>query len=249
MSHALFRGSRPLRLDTLDLPAHWTVWMLAPHPDDFDAIAVTMRALRDRGCRLELTVVSGSASGVLDGYAGCSSEADKILIREAEQRASCTSFGLPETCLRFLHLEEDRQGDPMDSTGSRDRLRRELMRIQPQLAFLPHGNDTNPGHQRTFAMFRDLVEESTLEMTALYIRDPKTISCRSDVYQPFGEEDAAWKSRLLLQHRSQEHRNRSLRQAGFDERILAANQQTARDLPGHPVYAEAFEIEVFPGTG
>ena len=45
-----------------DKVRHWFV--LAPHPDDFDVVAVTLRHFADDGARTLLEVISGGASGV-----------------------------------------------------------------------------------------------------------------------------------------------------------------------------------------
>ena len=44
------------------------VLVLAPHPDDFDAIGVTLQYLHKQGNPIYLAVLSGSASGVLDSF-------------------------------------------------------------------------------------------------------------------------------------------------------------------------------------
>ena len=80
---------------------------------------------------------------------------------------------------------------------------------------------------------------------ALYIRDPKTIRLRMDVYTPFGEAEAQWKAGLLRCHESQHRRNLRTRGHGFDDRILNTNRQIALELGVPAPYAEAFEIERF----
>jgi hypothetical protein len=74
-------------------------------------------------------------------------------------------------------------------------------------------------------------------------RDPKTTQFRADLFTPFDETDAAWKRKLLLHHRSQEHCNRKLRDHGFDDRILAVNRRLAAELGCNAPYAEAFQLE------
>ncbi len=44
--------------------------ILSPHPDDFDAIAVTLRQFHERGSRIDLAVVTSGASGVEDFFSG-----------------------------------------------------------------------------------------------------------------------------------------------------------------------------------
>ncbi len=78
---------------------------------------------------------------------------------------------------------------------------------------------------------------------AWLFRDPKTIGMRLDVAVPFGPEEAAWKSKLLLHHASQQARNVRLRGHGFDERILRVNRDTASAAGLKEPYAEGFEVE------
>src|SRR5690606_3631968 len=85
----------PLSLEALALPADGRLAVLAPHPDDFDAIAVTLQHFARRGWAIQLAVLTTGASGVEDGYRGVRSAQDKAAVREVEQRASCAAFGLP----------------------------------------------------------------------------------------------------------------------------------------------------------
>lgn len=234
-----------MRLDRLSIPADWPVWVLAPHPDDFDVIAVTMLHFQMNGNPIHLSVVSSGASGVLDEERAAASLKEKALLREDEQRASCQFFGLPESRLRFLRLDEDALGDPVDSIPNQDRIREELQRIRPAIVCLPHGHDSNPGHRRTYAMFNRLREDWPHPLSTLLVRDPKTLGMRTDLYLPFSAAKASWKACLLRFHRSQDRRNQLTRGHGFDHRILAMNRESAVDLPDSPTYAEVFEL----GTG
>lgn len=242
----LFGGiERPLRLDEVTMPSTWRVMVLAPHPDDFDAVGVTMRLFRDNGNPIFAAVVSGSASGVLDEYRPGSENADKARFREEEQRDSARAFGLPDDHLRFLRLPEDESGDPIEDDGNEMEIREALERVRPDIVFLPHGCDTNPGHQRVFAMFRWIAAEWNQPLAAFYIRDPKTVECRLDACLGFDEESADWKGSLLRMHRTQQHRNMTLRGYGFDERLLQVNRDIAADIACSEPYAEAFELELF----
>jgi len=223
------------------------VLVLAPHPDDFDAIGVTLRILHTMGCPIFVAVLSGSASGVLDSFAGADSAA-KIKTREKEQRKSVEFFGLPQENLSFLRLPEDADGDPVENEASETTIRELATLISPDVVFLPHGNDTNRGHQRNFTMFRRTAFALSRPLQAFYIRDPKTTQIHTNVYTAFGEEEAQWKRKLLLHHDSQEHRNRELRGAGFDDRLINVNRSIASDLKIDQPYAEAFELESF-GNG
>lgn len=238
-------SERPVKLAGMVWPRDLCVMVLAPHPDDFDAVGVTMRLFRDNGNPIYVSVVSGSASGVLDEYSPGADDAAKARFREEEQRDSARAFGLPEDHLRFLRLPEDEAGDPVEDAAAETAIRKAMEQVQPDLVFLPHGCDTNPGHQRVYAMFRRIATEWNRPLTAFYIRDPKTLECRLDAFLGFDEEAAQWKAELLRMHRTQQHRNLTLRGYGFDERLLQVNRDIATDIGCAEPFAEAFELEFF----
>jgi LmbE family N-acetylglucosaminyl deacetylase len=239
----LLVNTRPLFFRTLSLPATLQVVVLAPHPDDFDAIGITLRTLHENGNPIDLAVLSSGASGVEDGFAPQLTPQGKAAIREQEQAASCQFFGLPPERLTFLRLAEDAQGHLEDSEENLRRLRAYWETHLPDLVFLPHGNDTNAGHQRTYRLFRRLMAAETRRVMALLNRDPKTIALRQDLYTEFGENEALWKGTLLRFHQTQHARNLRTRRHGFDERILQVNRETARELGGAAAYAEVFELD------
>jgi LmbE family N-acetylglucosaminyl deacetylase len=232
-----------LNLDALTVPPDLLVVVLAPHPDDFDAIAVTMRFFHKNGNQIEVAVVSSGASGVEDGFGGAFSAFEKAALREEEQRASCRHFGLSGDRLTFLRLAEDSGGDPEESDANQELVSSYLATQQPDIVFLPHHNDPNLGHQRTYNFLRRAVEAQHLAMMACMNRDPKTIAMRNDLYLGFGAELAAWKGELLRAHQSQHQRNLHQRGYGFDQRILSLNRQTAAALGIESESAEAFEVE------
>src|SRR5512138_2812149 len=100
----LFPRQRPLFLKELSIPAAARITVLAPHPDDFDVAGVTLRFFQDQGNRIDLAVLTSGASGVEDDFSASPDTAVKAALREAEQRASCRFFGLPESRLVFLRL-------------------------------------------------------------------------------------------------------------------------------------------------
>ena len=236
--------TRPLFLNTLRLDPNLRVAVLAPHPDDFDAIGITMRILRDNGNPIDLVVLTSGASGVDDDFAPKLTTQAKAAIREHEQKASCNFFGLPPEHLTFLHLVEDAEGHPKVSDKNLAQMRAYWDMHLPDLVFLPHGNDSNKGHQRTYRLFRRLKEAEPRGVVALLNRDPKTIEMRQDVYTLFGETEALWKGELLRFHRTQHERNFRTRQHGIDDRILRVNRQAARELRREAEYAEVFELEI-----
>jgi len=230
-----------MMLEELPWPPQMRILVLAPHPDDFDSIAVTLRSFRERGDEIRLAVLSSSSSGVEDRFCRPPTAAAKAEIRELEQRASCRLFGLPDEFLVFLHLTEDEAGNPNDDEKNYLVVRAHVREARPDLVFLPHRNDPNPGHRLAFEMLRR-IRESDFRFLAALNRDPKTLAMRSDLYTFFGEEDARWKAELLRCHQSQHRRNLNTRGYGFDERILRVNRQSAAELPGKGAYAEVFEL-------
>ena len=221
------------------------VLALAPHPDDFDAIGVTMRLFWENGNPLHVAVATSGWAGVEDAFCSPPTPQDKAALREDEQRASCQLFGLPETHLAFLRLEEDEAGHPAENEANLERIREVVLSTRPALVFLPHGSDTNLGHQRVYAMLRRIARAAGYPLAALLNRDPKTIHMRGDVYLGFDEAAAAWKGELLRCHRSQHQRNLNQRGYGFDERILRVNRESAKLCGVDAPYAEVFELEIF----
>jgi LmbE family N-acetylglucosaminyl deacetylase len=234
----------PLNLHQMSWPSPLTLVVLAPHPDDFDAIAVTLKFFHQRGDTIHLAVLTTGASGVEDGYADAQNDADKAALREQEQTASCTFFGLPAECLTFLRLPPDENGNPRLDAANHERIRDYLLACKPDLVFMPHGNDSNVTHQRTYALFREVALAEKLRLWAVLNQDAKTLAMRTDLVTTFDDETATWKAELLRLHQSQHRRNLNTRGHGFDERVLAINRKSAvaLNLAGEK-YAECFELE------
>lgn len=231
------------RLQELDWPPQQRIAVLAPHPDDFDAIAVSLRFFHARGDEIHLAVLTSGASGVEDGFGGACDDATKAALREVEQRASCALFGLPDARVHFLRLPADAGGNPRLDAGNEATIRRFLQAVQPQLVCMPHGNDSNVTHQRSYALFDRVARADGLALRVLLNQDAKTIAMRHDLYQPFDADDAEWKAALLRLHASQHARNLNTRGHGFDERVLAVNGAAAAALGLDAPYAEVFELE------
>lgn len=234
--HGLNAAARPL-LDR-PWPASMRVLVLAPHPDDFDAIGVTLRQLQQQGHELHLAVLTGGANGVDDGFMGAQDADARAAVREAEQRASCAFFGLPAAHCCFLRLWQDAANEMQDA----ERLRAHVLALQPQLVFLPHGNDGNATHRRTHQHFHALATRERLTLWACLNQDAKTLQMRRDLYTAFDDERARWKARLLRHHVSQQQRNLRTRGHGFDARVLQLNRDAAAALGVDAPYAEVFEL-------
>lgn len=228
----------PRALREIAFPAALQVLVLAPHPDDFDAIGVTLRYLHAQGHVLHLAVLTAGASGVEDGFAGVQGDTAKAALREDEQRAACAFFGLPPERLHFLRLWESGSDEAADHA----RLAGWMAARPADLLFLPHGNDSNRTHRRTFESVSAVAREQGLGAWAFLNQDAKTLQMRVDVHHDFGEDEAAWKARLLRCHRSQQDRNLRTRGGGFDARVLGVNRRAAGGLGTPLPYAEAFEL-------
>lgn len=246
----------PVTLSSLAPPPGAAVLILAPHPDDFDAIGVALRALHERGLALHLAVVNSGASGVDDADCVPPTPEAKAALREAEQRASCSFFALRPERLRFLRLPVDRGGHVVADGANVVRAQALLAELAPALVFLPHGHDTSVGHQRTYTLLRAAARERGREgprgasgaestFTACLNRDPKTVAMRYDAVTPYGDREAEWKGELLRCHRSQQRRNLRSRGRGLDERILEMDRDTAQACGLAAPYAEAFELQRF----
>lgn len=242
-SYLIAANNAPLNLHQLSLPAPLNIVVLAPHPDDFDAIAATLQFFHQRGDTLHLAVLTTGASGVEDGYADAQTEADKAALREQEQSASCAFFGLPLERVSFLRLPPDAKGNLRLDTGNHERIRDYLLARKPNLVFMPHGNDSNVTHQRTYALFRAVALAEHLQLWAVLNQDAKTQAMRTDLVSTFDAITATWKAELLRFHLSQHQRNLNTRGHGFDERVLAINHKRAADLNLDIEYAECFELE------
>ncbi len=218
--------------------------VLAPHPDDFEAIGVTLKRFKSNGNRITLAVISSGASGVEDSYlANDGNLIAKARIREREQLAGCRFFGLDESDLVFLRCAEDRDGNILENKENYHQIKHCIKKHDPDLIFMPHPNDTNLGHRRSYALVRKALYKMSKPRLLLLNKDPKTISMDERLYTFFEKEDELWKRKLLKLHASQHWRNLRTRGHGFDYRILEFNRVCALNikLAG---YAEVFDFEV-----
>ncbi|MBK1826904.1 PIG-L deacetylase family protein [Haloferula rosea] len=217
--------------------------VLAPHPDDLDVVAVTLRRLQEAGAEVFLEVLTSGASGVEDDFAD-GWEA-KTEAREAEQLASCHLFGLAVERVRFHRLDEDEEGHMRADESNESRVRAILDRVDADTVVLPHGCDSNADHRRTFQFFDAWARERGGSTLALLVKDPKTLGMRVDLVTAFSDEEAAWKGGMLRCHESQQTRNLRSRGYGLDERILRTNRDIAREAGLDAGYAEAFEVQEY----
>ena len=154
-------------------------------------------------------------------------------------------FGLPQKALHVIRLREDAQGYIKDCPENAQRVHNLIDACTPDVIFLPHPNDTNPDHRRTYRFATEAIIRLKKPLAVFQIRDPKTTEIKINMATPFGEKDAEWKGTLLRCHASQHMRNLNTRGHGFDDRILDINQELAKSLKVDDVYTEAFEFQTF----
>jgi len=234
----------PRAIPELTLPAGLKILVLAPHPDDFDAIGVTLQQFADNGHSIHVAVAR-TGSGIEDSYCPGFTLDQKADLREAEQRASLRYFGLPDDGVTFLALSNDAGDELRDTPENGAAILALMRRVNPDIVCLPHGNDTNSAHRAMHRIFTRSARKLGRPLAAFRIRDPKTLGMRIDLYMSFGQAEADWKATLLRFHDSQHQRNLHTRGHGFDDRILAVNRSIAQELALPHAYAEAFEVELY----
>lgn len=235
-------GGRPRILEQAGAPRGLSVLVLAPHPDDFDQVAVVLRRLARAGASLRLAVLSSSANGVEDAFVLPPTDELKAAVREEEQRRSLAFFGLESERWSLERLPTGEGGFLTDEGPGRATVRRLLAETRCDVAVMPHGRDTNPDHRLVAAWWRAAADEMPRRPAGWMLRDPKTTGMRLDLVVPFDEAEAAWKAEMLRFHRSQQERGLHQRGHGLDERILRVNRDTARQAGLAAPYAEGFEI-------
>ncbi len=252
----------------IEPPAAGNVLALAPHPDDPDAVAVTLRLFHNAGCRVRYVVTGRAHGGVTDSFARQAAKelddssgdmrAIKTSLRRREQAASAKLAGIVDGYVLFVEpAAEDESGDMLHSLANARLLRRLLSEQDPDIVLMPHGADTNAGHVALYKLFAELAAPLAVErrrpLLALYARDPKTTSIEQQLVVPFDEWEARWKASLLRCHHSQQQRGMEVRGYGLDERILKLNRVIQTELSTTVVepwkdecpYAESFQVELF----
>lgn len=231
-------------LRQLNWSAPLKILVLAPHPDDFDAIGVTMKYLHDTGHDLHVAVgVTGS--GIDEAYGAGMTVDDKRNLRIKEQKDSLHFFGLPEDHWRFMHLNNADDEQLADDADNGIQLEQVVREIKADLLFCPHGNDTNRAHRTMYQLASQIAEKVDWPIALMLNRDSKTRDMRTDFYISFNETEANWKGQLLRFHDSQQQRNLRSRGHGFDERVLMLNRAIAQELQVSQPYAAAYEVQLF----
>ena len=253
----------------IEPPPAGKILMLAPHPDDAEAVGVTLKIFAEAGCEVLYKIACLSPGGVTDGFALAHAERGGLVVapddlpqykktlRRAEQLESARLAGFLGREPEFLALEEDSEGRLVESEANAGAMARVLAEVAPDVALMPIGEDTNIDHGLVYRWFRraaaELAASRGKPILGLYNRDPKTLSINEQLFVPFDEQLAGWKAKLLATHRSQQERNLAQRGHGLDQRILRVNSPAwerlknslKADWTSKYSYAEVFQVELF----
>ena len=132
----LREGARPVDLRNVRWPGKLTLLVTAPHPDDFDAIGVTLRYLADQGHELHV-LVAETGSGIDKVYGAGMTQAERTRLRVMEQTGSFRYFGLPEGSYRFLALDNAEDDQVADTAGNRQILEKIVTCCSCRMATIP----------------------------------------------------------------------------------------------------------------
>lgn len=239
----LLSNNSPTDLRSMVWPRPMTILVTAPHPDDFDAIGVTLKYLMGQGHLLH-AFVAETGSGIDRFYGAGLNQEEKRLLRVREQAGSLRFFGLPDENCHFLRLNNAPDDQVMDDEANRLFLETRMRELRPDMLFMPHGNDSNRAHRDMYTMMKAIASKLEWPVALMKNSDVKTVDMRKDFYVGFDEADAQWKAKLLRYHDSQHQRNLRDRGYGFDDRVLMLNRKTATELGIREPYAASFEIEI-----
>jgi len=253
----------------IEPPPAGKILMLAPHPDDGEAVGVTLKIFAEAGCEVFYIIACLSPGGVTDGFALAHAEREglkvapadlpqyKKTLRRAEQLESARLAGFPGREPEFLALEEGSEGRLVESRANAEAMARVLAEVAPDVSLMPIGEDTNIEHVQVYRWLSraaaELAASRGKPILGLYNRDPKTLHINEQLIVPFDEQLAGWKAKLLATHRSQQERNLAQRGHGLDQRILRVNrpawERVKKSLPPEIIplytYAEVFQVEIF----
>ena len=224
-------------------PRKMRILVTAPHPDDFDAIGVTLKYLMDQGHDIHVFVAE-TGSGIDKFYGAGLTQEEKRQLRVREQTGSFRFFGLPDENGHFLRLNNAPDDQVVDDEANRLFLERRIRELKPDMLFMPHGHDSNRAHRDMYAMMKAIASKVEWPVALMKNSDIKTLGMTKDFYVGFGPAQAQWKAKLLRYHDSQHQRNLRDRKYGFDDRVLTLNRRTAAELGIPEPYAASFEVEI-----
>jgi len=209
---------------------------LAPHSDDFDINAITLKHFQNAGAIIRLDVFSLD-NGVEPDFEPQTPQAE---IRKREQLASLSFFGLDIEAVKFLDTVCDHTGQTTYHSKNRDIIANCISEFAPDMIFTPHPNDTNPAHQSINRMLYEV--KVGKDIIVMHNHDPKTLDMKPSAFMPYDSKQAKWKAQLLRHHQSQHSRNLKTRGYGFDDRILSVSKEAAKNCRLNCEYAEIFEV-------
>ena len=237
----ILNSSDPVDLSNMEPPIGCNVLVLGPHSDDFDAVGVTMRWLFRARCNIFVVTIHLD-TGVDEDY---QPETPQAEIRRREQLASLDFFALGEDKnpphVEFPLLDCDETGRLTNSQANIDFIIKILNSHKPDIVYLPHGNDTNTTHQVVAEMLTEARRSCQHKFLVMFNHDPKTQQMAPNAFIPFDDKLADWKAQLLRCHDSQHQRNLRTRNAGFDDRILDDNRNSAKSISTSLPFGEIFE--------
>jgi LmbE family N-acetylglucosaminyl deacetylase len=227
-----------LNILELDIPEGVKVLSLAPHSDDFDVNAITLKHFQRAGADIRLDVLCLD-NGV---EADFEPQTPQAQIRKREQLASLAFFALPAERVNFIDTVCDETGQTIYHPGNKAIIEDSIRKFSPDIILTPHPNDSNSAHRAVTGMLYEIeLKKGTVIM---HNHDPKTFTIKPNAFMPFDSAQAQWKAELLRHHKSQHSRNLKTRGYGFDDRLLNVNRDDAKDHNLGCEYAELFEVRV-----
>ncbi len=225
-----------LNISELDIPEGMKVLALAPHSDDFDINAITLKYFQKARAAIKLVVLCLD-NGV---EADFEPQTPQAQIRKREQLASLAFFGLPFEMVNFLDTVCDDTGQTIYHPENKEIIANSVGNFDPDIILTTHPNDSNTAHRGVAKMLYEIGLKK--DTAIMHNHDPKTMNIKPNAFMPFDSAQAKWKAELLRHHKSQHSRNLKMRGYGFDERILNVSRKIAKDYNLDCEYAELFEV-------
>jgi len=239
----VFPDIRKKVLNDQPIPSGMNVLVLAPHPDDYDAIAITMKLLQQCDNRIFVRVLGTGWNRVEDEICDPATPEAKAALQRQEFHESCRRFELNEDDVAFLDMKEDSSGYIRKHPFNIELLKKAITEIKPQLIFMPHWNDTSNDRRLAATLAWDALDELGLSTPLLHFYTPKTRTMYRHFYTVFSRSEADWKAGQLQCHRSIQQHYMAHYGIGFVDKIIQLNYDAGRDI-GKDKYAEVFEMKI-----
>ncbi len=232
-----------LDISKSDIPNGLRVLALAPHSDDFDINAITLKYFQQGGATIKLDVFSLD-NGVDADFEPQTPPAE---IRKREQLASLSFFDLDVEAVTFVDTVCDQTGQTVYHPQNMQTITDSIEAFAPDVILTPHPNDSNSAHQSVVKMLYEVKVKR--DIIVMHNHDPKTFEMKPNAFMPFDSEQARWKAKLLRHHESQHSRNLKTRGYGFEDRILNVSREIAKKYKLNCEYTELFEVLKLGSTG